>query len=151
MLKNEEIILLLSSLTSLGVSQEEINKQIKKLYTSSLKKNEVIKFINDNKPLDIKNFYNKLRKSYNEKHSKLYVNIVKEIDNPEEVLTTLSSYILQVNLYTKNVDNTILFLQSSRVQEACNLLSNYYLDYNIQPLVNFIKSIKLDLKLFESL
>lgn len=151
MLKNEELILLLSSLVNVGVSQEEINKQIKKLYTSPLKKSEVIKFINDNKPLDIKNFYNKIRKSYNENHSKLYPNIVKEIDNPEEVLTTISSYILQVNLYSKNVENSILFLQSSRIQEACSLLSNYYLDYNIQPLVNYIKSIKLDLKLFESI
>ena len=39
---------------------------------------DVLKFINENRQLDVTKFYEKLRKSYNQKKSKLYINIVKE-------------------------------------------------------------------------
>ena len=59
---------------------------------------EVIEFINAYRPFEINSFYEKLRKSYNKKKSVLYKNLVKEIDDPTEVLITLSSLNLQILL-----------------------------------------------------
>ena len=52
--------------------------KIKELLAQPTPSVEIIKFINDNRQLDLTRFYEKLRKSYNQKHSKLYINIVKE-------------------------------------------------------------------------
>ena len=55
----------------------DCNTQIKQLLLLNEPPIETIKFINDHQELDIRKFYEKLRKSYNNKHSKLYINIVK--------------------------------------------------------------------------
>lgn len=66
---------------------------------------EVLKFINNYKPFDLINFYEKLRKSYNNKKSTLYINIMKEVEDPQTVLTTLNSYSLQALLFSKDLED----------------------------------------------
>ncbi len=64
---------------------------------------EIVDFINSNRQMDVSKFYEKLRKAYNDKkkHNTLYINIVKsnEVDDPKDVIITLSSLGLQIMLF----------------------------------------------------
>ena len=106
MLRKNDCLMLLTELEALGY---DVDVQMKKLMMSKDLSLDVIKFINDCRPLDVTNFYNHLRVNYNKKKSKLYINIVKEIDEPDEVLTTLASLNLQILLYSREVEDKQLF------------------------------------------
>lgn len=112
---------------------------------------EVIEFINAYRPFEINSFYEKLRKSYNKKKSVLYKNLVKEIDDPTEVLITLSSLNLQILLYAKKVENRRFFLQCARCDEITSCLLHYYKTYDIVPCIKLLRYIKSDLKAFEQM
>jgi hypothetical protein len=86
MLNKNDLLLLLTTIQKEG---KDVKSQINKLLTSPELSTEVIKFVNDNRPLEITQFYEQLRKSYNNKRSSLYINLVKEPDRPFDVLTTL--------------------------------------------------------------
>ena len=93
-----------------------------------------------------------IRKNHNQKKSPLYKNIVKEeLNNPEEVLTTLASLNLQILLFNKNLedDKKRLFLNQSRAKEITEVLSNYYDNYDLRPCLKLIYLIKSDIKAFE--
>ena len=112
---------------------------------------EILKFINDNRQLDVTTFYEKLRKSYNNKKSKLYINIVKEdFTNPKEMLTTLASLNLQILLFAKNVKDVNLFLKHCRFEEINMCLYNYAKTYDFIPCQKLLKLIKADLKVLET-
>ena len=109
MITRRDCILLLSELAERGINTDAM---LKKTFQSQDIDLDVIKFINGHRPLDARLFYEKLRKSYNDKRSTLYKNIVTcdEEDCTDTVLTTLSSLLLQIHLYTKNVENSQIFL-----------------------------------------
>ena len=89
MISKNDVVLLLTELQDNGI---DIQDSIIKLFKSESIPLSVIKFINDHRQLDLTAFYEYLRKSYNNKKSKLYISIVKEIENPEDVITTLFSF-----------------------------------------------------------
>ncbi len=149
MITNVDCILLLSELEEQG--NKEATKLIERVASSSSVDLEVLRFINKNRPLDVLDFYEHIRKNYNQKKSKLYINIVKEIDKPDEVLTTLSSLLTQILLYNKNVDNKVLFLKHSRAEEISKVLVYYFKTYDITKAISLIKLIKADLKALESI
>ena len=95
MIDKRDCFILLSELQEDGVENTE--KYINELLASKQPSLEVIKFINDNRQFDANKFYEKIRKSYNSKKSKLYMNIVRE-DNfdADEILSTLASLNLQL-------------------------------------------------------
>lgn len=110
----------------------------------------VIKFINSHRPFEANKFYEKIRKSYNDKKSTLYRNIVKEnLDDPNDVLTTLASLNLQILLYSKNVDDKQMFLRHMRFEEICAALLNYSKKYDLVPCIKLLQRIKADLKAFQ--
>ena len=75
----------------------------------------VIKFINSHRVFDANKFYEKIRKSYNEKRSKLYINIMKEtMDDPQIILTTLSSLNLQILIFCDQLEDKQMFLRHVR-------------------------------------
>lgn len=121
--------------------------------TNTLLKNdvceEVLRFINSNRQMDVTAFYEKLRQSYNHKHSKLYKNIVKEIEDPSEVLTTLSGMLTQSLLYSKNLPNKDMFLHHVRAVEISKVLLNYFKTYDITVAIKLLKLIKADIKTLE--
>ena len=96
MIAKNDVILLLTELEENGIN---VDNMVRKTITSPTVPLDVIKFINDNRQLDLTAFYEKLRRNYNHKKSKLYISIVKEIENPVDIITTLSSYGLQIALY----------------------------------------------------
>lgn len=148
MISKNDCFLLLSEIESRGVDTSLV---IKELVSTSFPSINVIKFINDNRQLDLTAFYEKLRKSYNNKKSSLYINIVKEIEDPQAVLTTLSSLLTQILLFSRNVEDRQMFLRHARAKEISQVLYNYFIDYNLTNCVKLIKLVKADLKALESI
>lgn len=147
MITKEDVLLLLTELRDSGVDCKE---QIKQQILAKEPQIEILKFINDNRELDLTNFYKKLRKSYNNKRSKLYINIVKETEEIKDVLTTLSALLTQIILYAKDVDNMVMFYQHSRAQEITLVLNNYFKTYDLTNCIKLMKIIKADIKVCES-
>ena len=147
MITKQDVLLLLMGLRDSGVDvKEQMTQQVK----ASEPLIDVLKFINDNRQLDLTNFYIKVRKSYNNKKSKLYINIVKETEDVKEVLTTLSALLTQILLYEKNVEDRAMFYQHARAEEITKVLQNYFKTYDLTPCIKLIKIIKADIKVCES-
>ena len=149
MLQNTDLIILLSELDSNGVSgaKELIPQLIGKTSISM----EALKFISEHRPLDVSEFYERIRKNYNDKRSNLYKNIVREIDDSQEVLTTLHALALQIILYSKHVEdkNVSMFFKHTRAEEITRVLNNYYKTYDIISARRLLALIKADLVAFE--
>lgn len=107
---------------------------------------DVLEYINKNRPLDLVNFYEKIRKSYNKGSSKLYINIMKE----ENALTTLSAMLTQILLYSENVDDKAMFLRASRAKDITLVLDNYLKTYDKTNAQRLLSVIKADIKIFET-
>lgn len=146
-LKKTDLLLLLTELQDSGI---DVSVQIRSLMKSPTIPLDVIKFINDNRELEITKFYEHIRKTYNEKKSKLYINIMREVEEPQEALTTLSAMLNQIMLWNKNVENKQLFLDNSRAKEITLVLNNYLKTYDITQALTLIRLIKSDIKCLES-
>ena len=149
MLQNTDLIILLSDLDANNVrgAKELIPSLIGKTSISL----DALKFINDHRPLDVAEFYERIRKNYNDKRSNLYKNIVREVEDSQDVLTTLHALSLQIILYSKHVDskNTSMFFKHTRAEEITRVLNNYYKTYDIISARKLLKLIKADLCAFE--
>lgn len=149
MIKKNDILLLLTELQDNG---EDVSKYISTLYKTKDIPIETIKFINSKREIDVAAFYERLRSNYNHKKSDLYINIVKEdLNDLDEILTTLAAYNLQVLLFARKLDNKELFYKFSRVEEVTRVLNNYYKTYDIEKCRLILSLIKADLKLFEAI
>ena len=75
----QDCLVLLTDLRAHGVDVKEAMKKAALMKEVEL---EVIELINNERPFEVSQFYEKLRKSYNDKKSSLYKNIVKsdEVD-----------------------------------------------------------------------
>ena len=142
MISKQDVILLLTELEDKGINVDSVLRQVVVSQSVPL---SAIKFINDNRQLDLTAFYERLRKNYNHKKSKLYLSIVKDIENPIDVITTLSSYGLQVALYSKQLEDNQMFLKHARAREVNLVLAKYYTDYDLTSCLNLLRLIKADL------
>lgn len=150
MITKTDCLSLLFELKDKGIN---CNEQIKHLLVITEPDIETIKFINDNRELNVRKFYEKLRKSYNQKRSNLYINIVREnrdkVD-PKELVITLASLQLQILLFNKTLDD-IDFLRNARFDEISKVLLNYYSTKDIIPCQRLLDLIKSDLKVLEEI
>ena len=149
MITKTDCIILLTELENKGIDvTEQLNNTVR-LNNISL---ETLKFINNHRELDLTNFYNHIRKSYNQKHSTLYKNIVtEELKDPNEALTTLSALLTQILLFSKKVENKNMFLRHSRCDEITKVLNNYFVTYDLTNCIKLLKLIKADMKVLESI
>ena len=149
MLRKNDILMLLTDLQDQG---EDVSKYINNLYKTKDIPLETLKFINDKRQINVAEFYDKLRKNYNNKKSDLYINIVKEnIDDIDEILTTLAAYNLQVLLFARKLEDKEVFYKASRVEEVTRVLNNYYKTFDLEQCRLLLVLIKADIKLFESI
>lgn len=148
MINRSDCLILLNELKNNGVDTVEVTKELIRLKEPTL---EILKFINDNKTLEARLFYEKIRRSYNDHKSKLYLNIVKGNLEPKEVLTCLASLNLQILLYNKNVENSVMFLRHMRFEEIQKVMLNYSLTGDIIPCQKLLNLFKLDLKALEEI
>lgn len=149
MLTREDLLLLLDEIEQRGIG---VKNYPYKLMMSDRIPPEILKFVNDNRPLEINNFYEMLRKNHNKKKTPLYKNLVKgEFDSNKEALITLASLHLQILLYAKKLEDETLFLKHSRAEEITQVLNNYYRTYDLIPCLKLLKLIRNDMKCFELL
>ena len=150
MITKNDCVLLLTELQDSGV---DVREQLKQLLSKRDQPTlELLKFINDHKQLDVIAFYEKLRKSYNDKKSKLYIQIVKEeLNNSKDVIATLSSLCLQISLFSKTLDNPVIFFENCRLKEITACLYNYSKTYDLIPCQKLLELIRSDLKVLESI
>lgn len=147
MVSKQDCLLLLFELKNSGV--EGASEVIKDLLKKGEPTLDTIKFIQVNKPFEAQKFYEKIRKSYNLKKSKLYINIVKEDLQPREILTCLASLNLQILLYNADIADP-MFLRHMRFEEIQKCMLNYYSTGDIIPCQRLLQLFKADLKAFES-
>lgn len=142
MIAKTDLLLLLSDLEGQGI---EVSKYVGELYANPGISLDILKFINSHRQLELTDFYDKLRRNYNKKRSKLYISLVREDLKPEEVLTTLAAYNLQVALYAAKLENNQMFLNHSRAKEVNLVLAKYYTNYDLTSCMQLLKLIKADL------
>lgn len=148
-ISKDDCMLLLTALNKNGV---DTKSQLTRLVMNGKPDLELLKFINDNRPLDLSKFYEYLRKSYNNKRSKLYINIMRDLpeDNIIDVVTTLNAYAQQILLFGRNVDNRDIFYRFSRLSEVYQCLYIYSSKGNLNPSITLLRLIKTDIKTLES-
>ena len=142
MISKNDIILLLTELEDKGL---DVSSMLRKVLTSPNIPLDIVKFINDNRQLDLTSFYTRLRKNYNHKKSKLYICLMREDLQPQDVVTTLSSYSLQVALYANQLKDDQMFLRHARAKEVNLVLAKYYSDYDLSNCLALLRLIKADI------
>lgn len=147
MITKNDCLTLLVALEDQGIN---INKPMKKLITNKEIPIEVLKFILDNRGIEVANFYEMLRKNHNQKKSPLYHNIVKDITDPDEIITTLACLLVQITLYSRKlVNNKEIFKREVRAEEITRVLNNYYTTGELDQCLALIKLLKTDLIVLE--
>lgn len=151
MITKSDVILLLTELEKRGI---DVKKDINNTISSSTISLDTLKKINTYMTLDIVNFYNKIRKSYNDKKSKLYINIMKADENvldndPKTVLTTLTGLLNQILQFVP--ENRSMFYSHMRCNEIIEVLNMYFKSYNLEPCLALLKLFKADIKVSEML
>ncbi len=126
----------------------ELGDKINQLMTSRNIDLDILKFVNDKRPLEVGEFYAKLRKNYNDKKSSLYINIMRETQIPEEAPITLGALALQIMLFGKKIENKKSFFNCTRLKEILDCLSYYSTTYDVIECIKLIKLIKCDIKAF---
>lgn len=147
MITKNDCLTLLVSMEDNGIN---IDTTMKKLLTSKEVPIEVLKFILDNRGIEVANFYEMLRKKHNQKKSPLYHNIVKDITDPEEIITTLTCMLVQITLYSKKLQtNKEIFQREVRAEEITRVLNNYYATGTLDQCLALMKLLKADLLVLE--
>lgn len=120
---------------------------LKEVYSNPV---DVVKELKENGKLEIFTFYDKLRHAYNDKKSKVYINIMKEVEDPKKVLTTLSALVTQILLFSEKSTNREIFLNHSKLSDILKALQSYSTTQNVDDGIGIIKEIKQDIKQVES-
>ena len=145
MIAKSDVILLLTELQNNGV---DVKEEMSLVLSSPTIPLEALKKINDNRSLDILQFYEKIRRSYNSKKSKLYINIMKSdeniINDPKTIVTTLSALLNQILQYKP--DDQTLFYKHARASEIVKVLEIYFNTYNLEPARRLLEITKADIK-----
>lgn len=152
MITKNDCYLILNDLEERGI---DTTNTLKELASSRDVTLGVLKFINDNRELELSRFYEKLRKSYNQKKSKLYINIMRGFEEKDikNILTTLNSYALQITLFYNKIEDKIkaeMFLKHARLQEIYKCLFAYTKTKDLYSCIKLLNLIKIDIKALES-
>lgn len=146
MITKNDCMSILVKLEDKGIN---INHYMKLLVISKDIPLEVLKFISDNRGIEVANFYEMLRKKHNQNKSPLYTNIVREIDDPKETVTTLTCLLTQVMLYGSKLEDKESFFKEVRAEEISRVLNEYFKSGSYDNCTALIKLIKTDLLVLE--
>lgn len=146
MLNKNDCLAILVELEEHGIN---INQYMRKLAVSKEVPLEVLRFISQNRGLEISNFYEMLRKKHNQKKSPLYMNIVKEVSTTQEAITTLVCLLTQIILYGGKLDDADSFYKEARAEEISRALNEYFKTGDASLVISLIKLIKSDVLVLE--
>ena len=148
MLNKSDVVVLINELQTKGINMDNELSSVMRSNTIPL---STLKKIHDFKSLDIINFYEKLRRSYNNKSSKLYINILKSdenvLDDPRTILTTLSALLNQILQF--KVEDKVSFYNQARADEIVKVLEVYFKTYNLDPAMRLLNLFKADMVVLE--
>ena len=148
MIQKSDVVGLINELQTKGINMDEELNLVMRSNSIPL---SVLKTIHDYKSLDIINFYEKLRRSYNNKKSKLYINLMKAdenvLDDPRTILTTLSALLNQILQF--KVDDKPTFYMQARADEIVKVLEIYFKTYSLDPALRLLKLYKADIKVLD--
>lgn len=149
MLQTNDLILLLTELEEAG--DDKAHSLIRDIIGRPSVSLTALKYVNDQRQLDVVSFYEHIRKNNNEKRSPLYKNIVKDMEDPVDVIVTLHAFLLQVALFGRKVpeESKLQFFKHVRAEEVASVLDKYYIDYDVSSALKMIRLIKADLLAFE--
>ena len=143
--KSDIVALLMESLNERADLKEKIHEVMKKPSVDM----ETLEFVSSIRPLDVMEFYEHIRKSYNKGRSSLYINIMKQ--QPEKLISTLSALLNQIVIYSAKVSDPEMFLRHSRAKEISDALSKYFTDFDLEACIQLLFLVKCDIKLLETL
>lgn len=147
MITKNDCLTLLVSLEDKGVN---IDAQMKKLLTSREIPMDVLRFILEYRGIEVANFYEMLRKKHNQKKSPLYHNIVKDVTDVDEIITTLACLLVQITLYSRKLTtNKDIFQREIRAEEITRVLNHFYTTGEFDQCLALIKLLKTDLLVLE--
>jgi hypothetical protein len=147
MITKNDCLTILVALEDKGIN---IDKPMRKLVTSKEIPTDVLKFILDNRGIEVANFYEMLRKKHNQKKSPLYHNIVKDIEDTDEIITTLACLLVQITLYSNRLPaNKEIFQREVRAEEITRVLNAYYSTGEFSQCLALLKLLKADLLVLE--
>ena len=147
MITKNDCLTILVALEDKGI---DIDKPMRKLVTTKEIPMDVLKFILDNRGIEVANFYEMLRKKHNQKKSPLYHNIVKDITDTDEIITTLACLLVQITLYgNKLTSNREIFQREVRAEEITRVLNTYYSTGELDQCLALLKLLKTDLLVLE--
>ena len=150
MLQKTDLLLLLTDIQE-AEPQNDVKEYVDMVIKTPGINFEALKFINEHRLLDVTNFYEKLRRSYNQKRSKLYINIMKSDETElKDVLVVLTSLLNQIMIFAEQAKDKQMFLKHARADEICKALLVYLTSYNIQPAVRVVQLVKADLMALQS-
>lgn len=154
MIDKYSCLILLNDIKEKGIN---VDKQIKLITTSKSNQIplEVLKFINDSEPMELCKFYEKLRKSYNDKKSTLYKNLMKDdfsssTKDISEIPIILNSYALQLTIYGRTAKDKVMLYKFGRLSEVYQCLLSYSTSYDLSKCIKLLQLIKADIKVLES-
>ena len=150
MLTKNDLALILTEMENNGV--EGSHEQLLRLFGSVGIPMEPLRFIASNRHLDVIGFYDLIRRNHNEKRSSLYKNIVKDIEDPTEAISTLSAFALQLFLYSKHIEDgsdKAQFYRQVRAEEVTRVLNMYYRDFDVTSALKMLRLIKADILALE--
>lgn len=148
MLTKNDCMSILVDLENTGL---HINDQMRALLSSKEIPLEVLKFIVSNKGVEASNFYEFLRRKHNEKKSKLYTNLLRDLDDEFDIITTLSSLVTQIFLHGSKIENYSKFYREIRLEEILRVLHEYSETEQVESCKKVLSLIKSDLMVFEYL
>lgn len=147
MITKNDCLTVLVALEDKGI---DINIPMRKLVTSKEVPMDVLKFILDNRGIEVASFYEMLRKKHNDKKSPLYHNIVKEVTDAEDIIITLACLLVQITLYSKKLPaNKEIFQREVRAEEITRVLNRYYSTGELDQCLALLKLLKTDLLVLE--
>ena len=147
MITKNDCLSILVKLEDSGVADAKI--YIKKLLVAREPTLEVLRFISQNRGIEVSNFYEMLRRNHNKHKSPLYTNIVREVDDPKEIVTTLSCMLTQILLYGSKLPNATGFYREARAEEISRVLNNYFKTGDLETCLAMLQLIKTDLLVLE--
>lgn len=146
----QDCLSLLFDMRSSGQNLPQTDTYIASLIKNQVPTIDIIKYIYDNIGFEAANFYEKLRKSYNNGKSKLYINIVKEELGGKDILTCLGSLNQQILIYNRDIDDNS-FLRQVRFEEIQKAFLNYMKTGDLIPCQQLLHLFRADLKIFEEM
>jgi hypothetical protein len=147
MITKNDCLSLLVKLEDAGVAN--IDAYMRKLLVSREVPLEVVKFISDNRGLEVSKFYEVVRQNHNKRKSPLYTNIVREQTDIKDIVLTLSCLLTQIFLYGNKLEQPELFFKEARAEEITKVLNEYFKTGLIENCSTLLKIIRADLLVLE--